>query len=108
MGQSSPIPAPPWFYSGDVLTMEYRTDAALAAGLLPDSNSPPPRTLARWRSSGPTGCPAPRTRSTPSTLYCGQYKETFVVVRCSPKAGLSAGASTFGWTATKVARMLSR
>ena len=28
MGQSSPIPAPPWFYFGDVLTIEYRTDPA--------------------------------------------------------------------------------
>ena len=27
-GQSSLIPAPPWFYSGDVLTIEYRTDPA--------------------------------------------------------------------------------
>ena len=74
MGQSSPIPAPAWFYFGDVLTIEYRTDAALAAGLLPDSNSPPPRTLARWRSSGPTGSPAPRTRSTPRPSTAGSTR----------------------------------
>ena len=31
-GQSSLLPAPPWYYSGDLLTVEYRTDPARVAG----------------------------------------------------------------------------
>ncbi len=34
-GRASLIPAPPWFYSGDLLTVEYRTDPANVAALLP-------------------------------------------------------------------------
>ena len=34
-GQSSLIPPPPWYYSGDLLTVEYRTDPARVAELLP-------------------------------------------------------------------------
>jgi acetoacetate decarboxylase len=34
-GRSSLIPAPPWYYSGDLLTVEYRTDPARVAELLP-------------------------------------------------------------------------
>ena len=34
-GQSSLIPSPPWYYSGDLLTVEYRTDPARVAELLP-------------------------------------------------------------------------
>ena len=39
-GQSSVIPSPPWHYSGDLLTVEYRTDPARVA-----------RAAARSRSS---------------------------------------------------------
>ena len=34
-GRSSIVPAPPWYYSGDLLTVEYRTDPARVAELLP-------------------------------------------------------------------------
>ena len=34
-GRSSLIPSPPWYYSGDLLTVEYRTDPARVAELLP-------------------------------------------------------------------------
>ena len=34
-GRSSLLPAPPWHYSGDLLTVEYRTDPARVAELLP-------------------------------------------------------------------------
>ena len=34
-GRSSIIPDPPWFYSGDLLTVEYRTDPERVAELLP-------------------------------------------------------------------------
>ena len=34
-GRSSLVPSPPWHYSGDMLTIEYRTDPAAVAELLP-------------------------------------------------------------------------
>ena len=34
-GRAALIPSPPWFYSGDLLTVEYRTDPARVAELLP-------------------------------------------------------------------------
>src|SRR4029453_6178727 len=34
-GRSSLIPSPPWYYSGDLLTVEYRTDPDRVAELLP-------------------------------------------------------------------------
>src|SRR5207247_3608451 len=34
-GRSSLLPPPPWHYSGDLLTVEYRTDPARVAELLP-------------------------------------------------------------------------
>ena len=35
-GRSSVIPSPPWYYSGDLLTVEYRTDPDRVAELLPE------------------------------------------------------------------------
>ena len=40
-GQSSLLPSPPWYYSGDLLTIEYRTDPANVARLLPPRTTPP-------------------------------------------------------------------
>ncbi|HEX6400260.1 MAG TPA: acetoacetate decarboxylase family protein, partial [Actinomycetota bacterium] len=34
-GRASIVPEPPWHYSGDVLTIEYRTDPANVEALLP-------------------------------------------------------------------------
>ena len=34
-GRASIVPAPPWYYSGDVLTIEFRTDPEHVAALLP-------------------------------------------------------------------------
>ena len=34
-GRASIVPSPPWHYSGDVLTIEYRTDPANVEALLP-------------------------------------------------------------------------
>lgn len=82
-GQSSLIPSPPWSYSGDLLTVEYRTDPARVAELLPA-----PLTLADedpgavaliwadWQS-----CSASREELLDPVR--SQYKECFVVVRCS-------------------------
>lgn len=35
-GRSSILPEPPWHYSGDMLTLEYRTDPDAVARLLPE------------------------------------------------------------------------
>ena len=39
-GRSSLVPPPPWHYSGQLLTVEYRTDPAAVAELLPAPLSP--------------------------------------------------------------------
>ena len=39
-GVGSVLPDPPWHYSGDMLTVEFRTDPARVAELLPDGLEP--------------------------------------------------------------------
>ncbi|HET7477749.1 MAG TPA: acetoacetate decarboxylase family protein [Dermatophilaceae bacterium] len=82
-GRSSLIPSPPWFYSGDLLTVEYRTDPARVAELLPDPLTPAPEDpgavaliWADWQS-----CSASREELLDPVR--SQYKEAFVVVRCA-------------------------
>ena len=82
-GQSSLIPAPPWYYSGDLLTVEYRTDPARVAELLPAPLSlatEDPGAVAMiwadWQS-----CSSSREELLDPVR--SQYKEAFVVVRCS-------------------------
>ncbi|MGC1207733.1 MAG: acetoacetate decarboxylase family protein [Ornithinimicrobium sp.] len=82
-GQSSILPNPPWYYSGDLLTVEYRTDPARVAELLPDplelaTEDPGAVALiwADWQS-----CSASRQELLDPVR--SQYKEAFVVVRCS-------------------------
>jgi len=81
-GQSSLIPSPPWHYSGDLLTIEFRTDPKRVADLLPA-----PLTLvdedpgavaliwADWQSCGDT-------KEELLDPIRAQYKEAFAVVRC--------------------------
>jgi acetoacetate decarboxylase len=81
-GRASIVPEPPWHYSGDVLTVEYRTDPANVAALLPDGVEPAdddPGAVAiiwaDWQSCGDAGDELiDPVRS--------QYRECFVVVRC--------------------------
>ncbi len=82
-GQSSLIPSPPWFYSGDLLTVEYRTDPARVAELLPAPLELAPEDpgavaliWADWQS-----CSSSREELLDPVR--SQYKEAFVVVRCS-------------------------
>ncbi len=81
-GRASIIPTPPWHYSGDVLTIEYRTDPANVAALLPEGVEPADEDpgavaiiWADWQSCGD---------SMDELLdpVRSQYKEAFVVVRC--------------------------
>jgi acetoacetate decarboxylase len=82
-GRSSLIPAPPWYYSGDLLTVEYRTDPARAT-VEPEAARPPapedPGAVALiwadWQS-----CSSSREELLDPVR--SQYKEAFVVVRCS-------------------------
>ncbi len=82
-GRASIVPSPPWHYSGDVLTIEYRTDPGNVAALLPPAVDPAPEDpgavaiiWADWQSCSDGGAELlDPVRS--------QYKEAFVVVRCS-------------------------
>ncbi|HEY9470181.1 MAG TPA: acetoacetate decarboxylase family protein [Propionibacteriaceae bacterium] len=82
-GRSSLIPSPPWYYSGDLLTVEYRTDPARVAELLPAplalADEDPGAVAfiwADWQS-----CSSSREELLDPVR--SQYKEAFVVVRCS-------------------------
>lgn len=81
-GRSSLIPAPPWHYSGDLLTVEYRTDPDRLLGLLPEgaglaAEDPGAVALiwADWQSCGDD-------LSELTDPVRSQYKECFVVIRC--------------------------
>jgi acetoacetate decarboxylase len=82
-GRSSLLPPPPWHYSGDLLTVEYRTDPARVAELLPAPLRPAPEDpgavaliWADWQSCGDGGAEL-------LDPVLAQYRECFVVVRCS-------------------------
>jgi acetoacetate decarboxylase len=82
-GSASLIPPPPWHYSGDLLTVEYRTDPARVAELLPEPLAPAAEDpgavaliWADWQS-----CSSSREELLDPVR--SQYKEAFVVVRCS-------------------------
>jgi acetoacetate decarboxylase len=81
-GRASLLPDPPWFYSGDLLTIEYRTDPARVADLLPEPlelvDEDPGAVAfiwADWQSTAGDGAQL-------LDPVLGQYKEAFVVVRC--------------------------
>jgi hypothetical protein len=81
-GRASIVARPPWYYSGDVLTLEYRADPEAVAALLPPGVEPAdedPGAVAAiwadWQSCSETfGELLDPVRS--------QYKECFFVVRC--------------------------
>ncbi len=83
-GASSILPPPPWHYSGDLLTVEFRTDPSRVAELLPDPLTLVPddhdpgavaMIFADWQSCG-------ADFSELDDPVRAQYKEAFVVVRC--------------------------
>jgi acetoacetate decarboxylase len=81
-GRASIVPAPPWHYSGDVLTVEYRADPAAVAALLPPGVQPAADEpgavaviFADWQSCGAEG-------EELLDPVRSQYKEAFLVVRC--------------------------
>jgi hypothetical protein len=83
-GRASLLPPTPWHYSGDLLTVEYRTDPWAIAALLPDgvslaNDDEDPGAVAfiwaDWQSCGDDGAEL-------LDPVRAQYKEAFVVVRC--------------------------
>ncbi|MFI6287571.1 acetoacetate decarboxylase family protein [Streptomyces sp. NPDC051018] len=81
-GDSSLIPAPPWRYSGDLLTIEYRTDPARVRELLPEPLEPAEEDpgavaliWADWQSCSDS-------RAELLDPVRAQYKEALAVVRC--------------------------
>ena len=82
-GRASLLPAPPWYYSGDMLTVEYRTDPARVAELLPHPLAPAPEDpgavaliWADWQSCGESG-------EELLDPVRAQYAECLAVVRCA-------------------------
>ncbi|REK15702.1 MAG: acetoacetate decarboxylase [Actinobacteria bacterium] len=80
-GKASLIPAPPWHYSGEMITVEYRTDPGRVAELLPEGAELPeddPGAVAiiwaDWQSCGDDFAEI----LDPARA---QYKECFVVIR---------------------------
>ncbi len=81
-GRASVVPSPPWHYSGTMLTVEFRTDPAAVAELLPapleladDDPGAVAVIWADWQSCSDSF----------EELYDpvrSQYMEVFVVVRC--------------------------
>lgn len=101
-GKASLLPAPPWYYSGDLLTVEYRTDPARVARLLPGPLSPAPDDpgavaviWADWQSCGASGDEL-------LDPVRAQYSECFAVVRCS-LGGLVYSRCVFIWVDTDFA-----
>jgi hypothetical protein len=82
-GSAALLPEPPWYYSGDLLTVEYRVNPDRVLELLPgplelapDDPGAVAFIWADWQS-----CAADKAQLLDPVL--GQYKEAFVVVRCS-------------------------
>jgi Acetoacetate decarboxylase (ADC) len=81
-GRASIVPEPPWHYSGDVLTLEYRAAPGSVARWLPpavETAAEDPDAVAvifaDWQSCGDGGDEL-------LDPIRSQYKEAFVVVRC--------------------------
>lgn len=103
-GAASLIPSPPWRYSGDLLTVEYRTDPARVRELLPaplelvDEDQDPGAVAliwADWQSCSADG----RELLDPVRA---QYKEAFAVVRCRYR-GRTFTRCVFIWVDTDFA-----
>jgi acetoacetate decarboxylase len=101
-GRSSLLPPPPWHYSGDLLTVEYRTAPERVAELLPDPLRPAPDDpgavaliWADWQSCGEAGDEL-------LDPVRAQYRECFAVVRCA-LAGQVYSRCVYIWVDTDFA-----
>jgi hypothetical protein len=95
-GAGSILPSPPWHYSGEMMTIEFRTDPANVAELLPENleladDDPGAVAIiwADWQSCSNNF----DELLDPSRV---QYKEVFVVVRCKYE-GKTYSRSAYIW-----------
>jgi acetoacetate decarboxylase len=101
-GRSALIPSPPWYYSGDLLTVEYRTSPERVHALLPDdldlAGEDPGAVAfiwADWQSCSAGG----EELLDPAR---SQYKEAFAVVRCRYQ-GVTYSRCVLIWVTTDFA-----
>jgi enduracididine biosynthesis enzyme MppR len=87
-GRASIVSPPPWHYSGDLLTIEYRADPGSVSALLPDPLEPAGDdpgavavVFADWQSCSEKG-------EELLDPVRSQYRECFFVVRCSYRGEL--------------------
>lgn len=81
-GTSAILPPVPWHYSGELVTLEYRTDVAAVAALLPEgfelADEDPGAVAAIWADW--QSC-SDSFAEVLDPVRC-QYKEMFIVIRC--------------------------
>ncbi len=81
-GRASLLPSPPWHYSGEMLTVEYRADPDRVAGLLPEglslADEDPGAVAVIWADW--QSCSDEFEELLDPVR--AQYKECFVVIRC--------------------------
>jgi acetoacetate decarboxylase len=83
-GRASLLPPAPWHYSGDLLTVEYRTDPSAVASMLPEGVSlahddeDPGAVAFIWADWQSCGANAEELLDP----IRAQYREAYVVVRC--------------------------
>lgn len=81
-GKASIVPPVPWHYSGELITLEYRTDVAAVRDLLPPdfelADEDPGAVAAIWADW--QSCSGDFNEILDPVR--GQYKEMFIVVRC--------------------------
>jgi acetoacetate decarboxylase len=101
-GRTALIPPPPWHYSGDLLTVEYRTDVDRVRSLLPaevDLAGEDPGAVALiwadWQSCSDSG----EELLDPAR---SQYKEVFAVIRCR-YGGVTYSRCVLIWVTTDFA-----
>ena len=81
-GRSSLLPPPPWHYSGDLLTVEYRTDPARVR-----------RAAARARCSPPPEDPGAVALIWADWQSCGDGRGRSCSIRCGPSTGSASPSS---------------
>ena len=78
-GKANILSAPPWYYSGSLLTVEYKANPEAVIALLPDQMEPadePEKVMvvfADWQSCSDDG-------NELTDPYYSQYKESFIVI----------------------------
>jgi hypothetical protein len=86
-GRSALVQAPPWYYAGWLVNVEFAFDAALGAALVPPDLGVPTGKgcvhFADWQACGSDG------QELLDPVYA-QYRETIVVLEIAPRQGADA------------------